>query len=352
MTNILLFVFSFVNQYLKLMNVKLIVLGLMLTVASVSGQDPIFSQFYNAPNQINPAFAGNTESPFIATNYRLQWPGFSNVYNTYMLSYDQFVPKLNSGFGLSLLADDAGDGTLKTTKISGIYSYRVYIKRNTYLKLGLEAGVVQHRLDPTKLIFFDQLDPQFGAISPGGTRYPTEENLADIGTRYYPDIGAGLMVYSPKFYGGIGLKHLNNPDTGFLQNVENIDRGLPIRITIHGGMQIDIEKGNKATKGTFISPNVMYVKQGPFRQINAGAYLDFGDIFTGLWYRDTASNGDAVIGSVGVRSGIYKISYSYDLTISGLGINSGGTHEIGLILNFDSLLPKESKYNDCLSLFR
>lgn len=329
-----------------------IVLGLMMVVASAIAQDPIFSQFYNAPNQVNPAFAGNTRGPLVATNYRLQWPGFSSVYNTYMLSYDQFVPRLNSGFGLSLLADDAGDGTLKTTKISGLYSYRVFVTKDTYVKLGMEVGVVQYRLDPTKLIFFDQLDPQFGAISPGGTTFPTQENLSDIGTRFYPDVGAGVMIYSSKFYGGVGLKHLNNPDNGFLDNIENIDRGIPIRFTIHAGMQIDLEKGNNRSNAAFISPNVIYVKQGPFRQINAGALIDFGDFFTGLWYRDTENNGDAVIGSLGVRSGIYKISYSYDLTVSGLGVNSGGSHELGLIFNFDSLLPKESKYNDCLSLFR
>jgi len=334
------------------MKIRVLVIGLMLVVASAGAQDPIFSQFYNAPNQVNPAFTGNTEGAFVATNYRLQWPGFSSVYNTYMLSYDQFAPKYNSGFGLSLLADDAGDGTLKTTKIAGLYSYRVYIQKETYLKLGMEVGVVQSRLDPTKLIFFDQLDPQFGAVSPGGTPYPTQENLADVGTRFYPDIGAGIMIYSEKFYGGVGLKHLNNPDSGFLENIENIDRGIPTRFTVHAGMQIDLDKGNNGGMNSFISPNIMYVKQGPFRQINAGALIDFGDFFTGLWYRDTANNGDAVIGSLGVRSGIFKISYSYDLTVSGLGVNSGGSHELGLIFNFDSLLPKESKYNDCLSLFR
>lgn len=323
-----------------------------MAVVSANAQDPIFSQFYNAPNQINPAFTGNTEGPFVATNYRLQWPGFSSVYNTYMLSYDQFSPRLNSGFGISLLEDDAGDGTLKTTKISGLYSYRVFVANKTYLKLGMELGVVQYRLDPTKLIFFDQLDPQFGAISPGGTPYPTQENLSDVGTNFYPDIGAGIMIYSTKYYGGIGLKHLNNPDNGFLNNIENINRGIPIRFTIHAGMQINLEKGNISNRSAFISPNIVYVKQGPFRQINAGAYVDFGGFFTGLWYRDTANNADAVIGSLGVRSGIYKISYSYDLTVSGLGVNSGGSHEIGIILNFDSLLPKDSKYNDCLSLFR
>ena len=323
-----------------------------MVLADAKAQDPIFSQFYNAPNQINPAFAGNTIGPLVATNYRLQWPGFSSVYNTYMLSYDKFSPRLNSGFGASILADDAGNGTLKTTKLSGLYSYRIFVRKETYIKLGIELGIVQSRLDPSKLVFFDQLDPQYGAVSPGGTTIPTQENLSNVGTRFYPDVGAGVMIYNSKFYAGIGLKHLNNPDNGFLDNVENIDIGIPTRFTVHAGMQIDLEKGNNRSMSTFISPNIVFVKQGPFRQINAGAYIDFGAFFTGLWYRDTANNGDAVIASMGVRSGIFKISYSYDLTVSGLGVNSGGSHELGLIFNFDSLLPKKSKYNDCLSLFR
>lgn len=324
----------------------------MFFLNEVKAQDPIFSQFYNAPNQINPAFAGNTVGPTVAANYRLQWPGFSSVYNTYMLSIDKFSPRYNSGFGASILADDAGNGALKTTKLSGIYSYRILVNKETSIKLGIELGIVQSRLDPTKLVFFDQLDPQFGAVSPGGATIPTQENLSDVGTRFYSDTGAGVLLYNKKFYAGIGLKHLNNPDNGFLDNIENIDRGIPTRFTIHAGMQIDLEKGNNRLNSAFISPNILYVKQGPFRQINVGAYVDFGAFFTGLWYRDTANNGDAVIGSLGVRSGIFKISYSYDLTVSGLGVNSGGSHELGIILNFDSLLPQKSKYNDCLSLFR
>ena len=70
-----------------------------LFINEVKGQDPIFSQFYAAPLQLNPAFAGNTYAPFIAVNYRNQWSGFNNfqTYNTYAASFSQFVEGLNSG---------------------------------------------------------------------------------------------------------------------------------------------------------------------------------------------------------------------------------------------------------------
>lgn len=324
----------------------------ILCMTRLSAQDPIFSQFYNAPIQTNPAFVGNTNAPFIATNYRLQWPGISSVYNTFMLSYDQYLPKLRSGFGLSILADDAGDGTLKSTKVAGLYSYKLKMGWGTYLKFGMEAAVVQSRLDQSKLIFYDQLDPRYGAVTPGGTTLPTSESLQDIGTNYYADVSAGGMIYNESWNFGIALKHLNNPDSRFLNNVENNDVGLPTRFTIHGGYKYDLVREHHGVPAISINPNLIWIKQGAVRQFMTGAMLDAGPYFMGLWYRDTKSNGDAIIGNIGVRTGIYKISYSYDATISGLGLGSGGSHELGLIFNFDRTSPKESRYNDCFSLFR
>jgi hypothetical protein len=46
-----------------------------------------------------------------------------------------------------------------------------------------------------------------------------------------------------------------------------------------------------------------------------------------------------------------KLAYSYDLTVSNLGLNSGGAHEISLIFSFNSK-NKGTNYNDCLNLFR
>lgn len=57
---------------------------------SLQAQDPIYSQYYAAPIQLNPAFAGNTYTPHIAINYRNQWPSLNQAYVSYSVSYSQF----------------------------------------------------------------------------------------------------------------------------------------------------------------------------------------------------------------------------------------------------------------------
>ncbi len=317
----------------------------------LKAQDPIFSQFYAAPLQLNPAFTGNTNGAHFALNYRNQWPSIPEAYVTYSASYDQFFPSLNSGFGLMLLSDDAGLGLIKTNKVGGFFSYRLQMSDDFFLKLGTEASVVQTRLDWDRFIFLDQIDERVGPISPGGTPFPTEEMRPDKVSTTYLDISAGILVYSPGLYGGISIKHLNTPDESILGINANLNKGLPLRFTIHGGAEIKLSQGNKRTPASFISPNIMFVKQGDFGQVNAGAYLKLGFLFGGAWYRHTLSNADAAIFLLGVQQGVFKIGYSYDWTLSSLTVgDSGGSHEMSLIINLEG--PETDDYNDCLKIFR
>ncbi|MEL7422621.1 MAG: type IX secretion system membrane protein PorP/SprF, partial [Bacteroidota bacterium] len=48
-----------------------------IVVCSLQAQDPIFSQFYAAPLQLNPAFAGTTIAPRFTFNHRNQYPNRS-----------------------------------------------------------------------------------------------------------------------------------------------------------------------------------------------------------------------------------------------------------------------------------
>ena len=335
------------------MRIRKIYIGLFVLFIScnVYGQDPIYSQFYNSPILINPAFAGNTRGALVSINYRNQWPSIDNAYETFSLTYDQRWNK-SSGVGLYINSDAAGNGALKSTKLGGIYSYRIRIKDEIFIKGAIDVAYGQTRLDQTKLIFLDNLDPQYGLMTPGGVSFPTQEVLSSSPSRSYLDVSTGVLLYTPIFYGGISFKHLNSPNIDFIEDMTG-DKGiLPVRWTINGGAQFNLDGRNNDEYGTFISPNILFVRQQEFWQLNVGAYINVLQMFGGFWYRQTGSNGDSVIASVGVKSGIFKISYSFDYTISGLTIGSGGSHEVGISINFDKLLPKESKYNDCLMLFR
>ncbi len=75
-------------------------------------QDPVFSQFYAAPLQLNPALTGLVPAPVISLNYRNQWPNIPNAFSTYSVSFSQYIPNINSGVGLMIEADIAGGGIL------------------------------------------------------------------------------------------------------------------------------------------------------------------------------------------------------------------------------------------------
>ncbi len=334
-----------------------IYLFLLTLAVSAKSQDVTFSQFYAAPLHLNPAFAGVTSGPRITLNYRDQWPNWPSAFRTFAATYEQPLEELNSGLGLILMTDDAGNGIYKTNFISGTYSYQLNIQNEVFIKIGLQAGVIQTRLDWDQLIFVDQLDPLNGAQTPGGNPIVSEEIRPENLTESTLDFSTGLLVYGGNFYGGITIKHLTQSNTPFLDANQQIQDGFPTLYSFHGGAEINLPGGNIRNGPTFISPNVLFQQQGDFTQLNLGAYAGYGQVFGGLWYRHTFENPDAVIGLMGVRYGVLRIGYSYDATISNLSTTQpGGTHEISIAINLGdskqlNRKKRQSRYSNCFKMF-
>ena len=323
-------------------------------------QDPLFSQFYATPMVMNPAFAGTTYAPRLSATYRNQWPTHSDngtAYATYAASYEQFIPTVNSGIGIMVLTDAAGEGLLKTTNFSANYAYRIAFNDDFNVRLGINAGFKQSNINWDKLVFLDQLNPITGAVDPfGNPNISNEQRPQDLTTTVF-DVGAGILAYTSKFYGGISLQHLTTPDEGFYKTNQSLLDGLPLRTSIHAGAEFIVKEGNKRTPSSFVSPNILFAKQGDQGQINAGAYYNHGIVFAGGWFRYAFTNADAMIAMVGVQYDILKIGYSYDFTLGSSVSSSGGAHEISLVLNFDNSEAVRSKrraerYNDCFKIFR
>ncbi len=324
-----------------------------LVSSGLRSQDPIYSQYYNTPTSINPAFTGNFDAPVISLNYRNQWPLIDNAYNTYSIAYNQFLRKYNSGIGLSFLGDSAGDGAMKTNKINLLYSYNIEINDAYKIKLGIEASFIQSALNWDKFVFSDNLDPQYGRISPGGLTYPSSEVPPDDLTSNNIDVSSGMLLYSNLFYVGISMKHMNNPSIRFLNATEaNQEVGLPLRWSIHTGASYILKKGHKNYESSFLAPSLIIVKQGEFLQATTGVYAQLGQFLTGTWLRYAYSNFDSFIIAAGWKFDIYKVMYSFDLPIGNVGLPSGGAHELGIIINFNKIIPDKSRYIECFEVLR
>jgi len=182
-------------------------MSVVLTLGA-SAQDPQFTQFYANPLYLNPAFAGTARCPRVVMNYRNQWPALSGTFVTTSVSYDQHVDGLQGGLGLLVTHDQAGKGTLNTTRVSGIYSYQQALTKKFSIKVGFEATYFQKSLDWSKLTFGDQIDPRRGFI------YNTQD-VPRGGNVGNADFSAGILGYTDIFFVGFAAHHLTEPNANF-----------------------------------------------------------------------------------------------------------------------------------------
>lgn len=300
------------------------VIMLMASVAAATAQDVIYSQFYANPVYLNPALAGAKLSQRITLNYRNQWPDIKNGYVSYCVTWDQQFDKIGGALGVIANADVAGGGMYNRFSGNGIYSYRFQASRYVVMNAALQVGYIQYKLDWNKLVFGDQIDMRTGNLEPTKEYLPPKLNIGNV------DFSAGLLAgFKESIYLGVAVNHLSRPDMAFYDGGDN---RLKMRWTVHTGMLIDFFQGmdGEDLRNFSLSPNIVYVQQGSFHQLNAGMYVNMFPLVAGMWLRHDFGNPDAVIVLLGIQQKNYKIGYSFDYTISNLTLKSGGAHEISI----------------------
>jgi len=287
-------------------------------ITNVLGQDPQFSQFYANPLYTNPAFAGSEICPRIVLNYRNQWSALPGGFTTYSVSADQYVKFLKGGLGLQVYQDNAGNGTIKTFNASLSYAYTIKLNNQVGLKFGAEAAYWQKSLEWDQLTFGDMIDERYGFI------YTTNEPFGDSKVNA-PDFSAGMLLYSKNWYVGGAVHHLAQPVESFFGLNDAV---LFRRYTAQAGATIALDK--KHPEAGSISPNFLFMSQGPSTQFNLGMYGRMSVFTIGFWYRFNQYNGDALIVLIGLQNDNFKFGYSYDITVSKLTNATGGSHELSL----------------------
>jgi type IX secretion system PorP/SprF family membrane protein len=313
----------------------------ILVFAEAFSQDPQFTQFFAAPLYHNPAFAGGNYAPRVMFNYRNQWPSLNANFITTMASIDHFIEKANSGVGITVMNDQQGN-RLKNTEISGLYSYQVKLTEKNSLRLGLQGTYSNRGFDPNGLTFGDQFNNN-GFISGSTSKDPfaTGSNYQKVNLF---DVASGVLFYNPKSFIGLSAHHITQPAISYLKTANNSQTGnrLSRKYMLTGGLNIPVNNplsnGGAFDKELIVTPTFLYKKQGAFSQLDLGAYITYAPLSLGLWYRGIPlkkvfkdfPNQDAVAALIGFRFDSFSIGYSYDLTISGLGTSSGGSHEISI----------------------
>ncbi|MEY4903689.1 MAG: hypothetical protein RLZZ292_1504 [Bacteroidota bacterium] len=301
---------------------------LALAFSRLSAQDIHFSQYYNSPLNLNPAFTGMiAEDIRYSGIYRSQWfsvgNSFLDTYQTTSLAYDK---KLNTraikagvlGIGGVLNYDRSGDSRMTNAKLGLSASLTKRIGEYTLLSAGLQMGLLQRNYSSRNLTFDAQYNGALGIFDGG---IPTGENFRDYNIWAF-DLGAGVNLRyqlkdkRSKLDFGVGFFHPHKPLFTFEPTSNNII--LPIRFTVHSLISI---KASKRIDGVV---QLAGQSQGSYNEFMAGGgvryYLslkkyDTKSIFFGAHYR-FAEREDAVYPTVELWTEQWHAGVSYDITLS------------------------------------
>ncbi|WMJ73789.1 type IX secretion system membrane protein PorP/SprF [Cytophagaceae bacterium ABcell3] len=318
---------------------------IVLQATETLAQDPQFSQYYNAPLFLNPAFAGTAQNTRAALNYRVQWPNVTTPFVSYAASADHFIEPYNSGIGVVFRRDQEGDIGFRTNNIGLIYSYHVNITDKWKFVPALQASYMSRGVDAGNMTFGDQIDDR------GYTGAPTGESFGGLNTHNL-SFATGGLVYNPNLWVGFSAFHLNRPDLSFFTDGSG---RLDMRYTVHGGYKFNLTNSMPSQRHNpqeiSITPTFLYMRQGVADRFDVGAYAVMDPVLFGFWYRglpvkkynESIHNHESLVFMAGFRHEGLMVSYSYDVTISKFTPASGGAHELSVIYSWELLYNKRKR---------
>lgn len=316
---------------------RMISIALLLhTVLFSKAQDLHFSQFFNSPLSTNPANTGFIPDADyrIGAHFRNQWSSIlATPYKTLSLYGDAqvFRERLDNGWlglGGLILADEAGSGGLRSTKIYGSVAYHQMLGSSSLLSAGFNVGWANKRIDQSKLKFPDQFDGKFFDGNLGTSVALTNNNIS------YFDLQAGMnYAYFPQeniyINAGYSIHHINRPTETFFDQSLDSNR-IPMRHIAF------LNASLKINERVILNPNAYYTYQAKASSFMLGLTGNYNlsgagekQLIAGVYYRYN----DAAIAVLGFELNNIRFTFSYDATTSGLRNfnNAQGAQEFNLM---------------------
>lgn len=307
-------------------------------------QDIHFSQWTQTPALVNPALTGSLAVVRASVIYKDQWRSVTVPYKTYGASFEMKFKASNweksspfltrtykkafnrTAGGLSFFNDKAGDGKMGSTQANLSFATFVKINKQNTLAFGLQASVVQRKIDFSQLTFPNQYNGTgFDSNMDAGENYNSQNFV-------YPDFAGGInwsYGYTEKsiaanndlrINAGVAMYHITQPKQKYLN--ATADR-LNAKYILHADAVIGIRNTNVA-----LVPSYLCQMQGTSLEMMEGFMIKYyfkdDSKYTGYIKRSafgigaTYRNNDAAILSALVEYENYAIGFSYDLNTSKL----------------------------------
>lgn len=288
------------------------------------GQDIHFSQNFNLPSQLNPAFLVGT-SPFakLTAATRTQWNSVTIPYITHFFAAESKLGRTENilNAGISFASDVAGDGIYRINKAGLRLAKMLKLKSSSLLFFGIGINQSSVSYDLSKFKFNNQYANGYQAQLPHGENPATDLSLVQF------DAGIGMFIQQDKesITLGFSVQNLNTVNYTFYDRNNELGR-------LYQGQLAISSRGTEITKEVY----VLYGRQQKQDRIliqgilkpTTGALIPI----LGLGFRIK----DATIISVGLSGSKWQGMYSFDINTSRLKQSShrNGAHELTLIYIF------------------
>lgn len=283
-----------------------IVLSLTCVGLTRAQYDVRLSQYFQAKPYYNPASAGSTEDLNILALARMEWVGIKGAPLSFFAMADMplTLGKTQHGIGAVLLTESIG--LFQNTHVGLQYAYKQKLFGGV-ISGGLQIGLVNQSFDGSKV---ETVESEYHQQT--DEAIPTSQ-VSGMGF----DMNLGVYYLHKRFYAGIGMAHLIEPE---LQLGENAYSYIARTFNFMGGYNIPLS--NPLFE---LQPSVFLLTDLQSFHTDITARLEYNKMFNGgISYRVNESVGILF----GVKIGRFQAGYAYDFPVTALGQATSGSHEL------------------------
>lgn len=290
----------------KLLVVIVFAFSLQITFAQ---QDPLYSQYFNNPMLINPAFAGSMERLYAGLAFRSQWSGIEGSPATFNFNSHIALADNRVGAGLVVVQDKIGN--IKNTFYGGTASYKLQLKSNTFFSFGMQLGAIQYSSN-TDGLNIQNPDDRFAPFT--DTKFNT---------------GVGVLLRGDRYSVGLSVPQLlaNSTTVGLGNQVSQI-KVYSQNYYLFGSYLFNINE-----RIEFKPSTLLRFTSGSSPAVDLNANFTFNRLYTaGILLRNLNTFGLLL-------QGIYKnmrVGYVFELPTKSSAL-SFNTSEISLAISLDVL---------------